>query len=207
MIKTIKKAHLYITIISVITIYACNTNKSMSYRTEFNDTSSELRSVIKEFIDSVECNDNFYRVDINNLFYFVKFFEQEDDILFTIKNNYYFTTSEHYNGNLYENDTTNMYYFKVHNRNIVIIDYPKSSGHNLFRKDSYRNTLAMNIKRDNEELTMSGNIPLINPELFRATYRIDSTDGLKLIKLDSTVLVHPYNSESDSFLIIEDEYI
>ncbi|GEM_PF-3714750 len=207
MIKTIIKKYLYITIISVIIVYACSTNRSISYKVEFSDINPKLSNVIKEFIDSIESTDNFSRINTNNIFYFIKFFKQEDDVLFTIKNNYYFTTSEHYNGNIYENDTTNMYYFKACNRNIVIVDYPESSGHNLFIKDSCRNTLAMNIKRYNEYLISSGTIPLINPELFRATYKIETTNNLKLKKLDSTVLVPPYDSESDSFLIIEDEFI
>jgi len=170
----------------------------------------EFVRVIDGFIDSVEANWTIKPLlGIENFYYTVKFFEIQDSVFFTMRISYSFPDYEYFNSTFYKNDKSCMYYFKLNNRNVIIIDYPESNGHDLFKKNAENNNLAI-VKLKNNEVIInekSDSIRPSNPDMFRKTFKVRKTiKGVELNKLDSVMLVPPYANERNNYIqIIEDE--
>ncbi len=204
-------------IISILVISACmnvenrrNTlnNKHIKNYNFKNGLSIKLINVIEEFIDSVESKGNLRPLlGIENFYYTVKFFKNNRSVFFTIRTSYIFPRFGYYDNTLYENDTTCMYYFNIHNRKVIIIDYPESKGHELFFKVNERNYLAIKEMKKNALLIIKESIRPSNPTIFRLTYRVEETkNDVELMKLDTILFPKPYNTESNNYIpVIEDQ--
>lgn len=137
--------------------------------------------------------------DKSNRFYFVvKFFEQSDSLFFTIWQQPTFPQFIKTPGNTVRTDLENMYYLEIGNVNLVFLDFPESTGHNLYKNLDEFNEAAKK-KRDEFESIDRDLGPILTSR--ESSYQTFWVNGDELIKVTPRI---PPKLEAEKELIIED---
>lgn len=123
----------------------------------------------------------------NRFYMTIKFFKKNDELGFSIWQNYgfpeYIKTPE---GSV-KVDENNLFFFQIGLINVAIIDFPDSNGHDLYEQNEQRKDFAQEKKREYNNL----DIKIINKDSKYETYLIK--DG-KLIK-GSSKMPSKYKNE------------
>lgn len=197
-------------IILIFTLSACNDANVNSNNERYkltNKLDTTFVEIVNSFIDSVETRwTQKPLLGLDNFYYTVKFFTIKGNVFFTLRTSYIFPEYEFYENEFYKNDTACMYYYEIHNRNLIIIDYFNSKGHGVFSKDLKRNTIAIMRMKENASLINKKSIRPSNPDIYRVTYKVINTiNGINLVKLDSIILAPPYKTEINNIQIVDEE--
>lgn len=137
--------------------------------------------------------------DNSNRFYFVvKFFEQSDSLFFTIWQQPTFPEFIKTPSNTVRTDLESMFYFEIGNVNLVFLDFPESTGHNLYKNLDEFNEAAKK-KRDEFESIDRDLGPILTSR--ESSYQTFWVNGDELIKVTPRI---PPKLETEKELIIED---
>lgn len=137
--------------------------------------------------------------DNSNRFYFVvKFFEQSDSLFFTIWQQPTFPEFIKTPSNTVRTDLESMFYFEIGNVNLVFLDFPESTGHNLYKNLDEFNEAAKK-KRDEFESIDRDLGPILTSR--ESSYKTFWVNGDELIKVTPRI---PPKLETEKELIIED---
>lgn len=137
--------------------------------------------------------------DKANRFYFViKFFKLSDSLFFTMWQQPTFPEFIKTPDSTVRVDLENTYYFEIGNVNLVILDFPESTGHNLYKNKDEFNSAA--IKKREEFETVNRDLgPVLTSR--ESTYQ---TFQMELDKLRRVTSRTPPKFKNEKELIIED---
>lgn len=137
--------------------------------------------------------------DKANRFYFViKFFELSDSLFFTMWQQPTFPEFIKTPDSTVRVDLENMYYFEIGNVNLVFLDFPESTGHNLYKNKDEFNSAAIKKKEEFEAVNRDLDPVLTSRE---STYQTFHVEREKFRRVTSII---PPKLKTEKELIIED---
>lgn len=134
-----------------------------------------------------------------NRFYFViKFFELSDSLFFTMWQQPSFPEFIKTPDSTVRVDLENMFYFEIGNVNLVFLDFPESTGHNLYKNKDEFNFAAIKKKEEFEAVNRELGPILTSRESAYQTFHVERE---KLSRITSRI---PPKLKTEKELIIED---
>lgn len=195
----IYQTHIFIAILTIICFNNCVSKDKNNENSEF--VSEELVFVLNEFIKETEERHQKYIGNYNESFYLVRFFEIDGleylNLECTVVFPFMFFPYQNDGGQSnYVYDRSKMYFYRIYNRNVIIMDEENFNRSSLFEK--YKNNIEIIAKVEAyfkfRISPLMSKVSFVNIKTFQILYE---NEKINIIPTKKVLFSPPYDSEKE----------